>query len=370
MLQRGSHQLHRRRRLRGLRSGPLGADQSPVDLAGPARGVDCRAGQALRRARPRRRGTSRPRIGAAYVLTADQKHVVRASWGRVTDIPNAGYFDNAGSSAVATRDEYDVDRRRHLRDSAVRRRPARRCRRTQTRDPEKHQGYVQEWIVRLSDAAARRRDVRRQLCRSDLQGSSGQRRDQPDLRLDPSVATSCGAGWSTRRQNSITLSTNNTGTGSCINGLEFTATKQTQASQPASPPTRGPGTSSTVTGSRTIRPRSSSPTRFRTTAASARFAAAARTASATDTRNRSWQKHQFRAGVTWHAPWDLNVVDPADAAVGHPERTDRDDASPRRIRSTGPRRSSSTAAPCRIRSRRRRASPMRPEARASCGRPG
>ena len=26
-----------------------------------------------------------------------------------------------------------------------------------------------------------------------------------------------------------------------------------------------------------------------------------------DTRNRSWQKHQFRIGASWRAPWDLNL---------------------------------------------------------------
>ena len=79
------------------------------------------------------------------MLTSNQKHVIRGSWGRVTDIPNAGYFENVGSSAVATRDEYDVDLDGTF--ETVRETPASTLQSTnRTRDPEKHQGYVQEWI--------------------------------------------------------------------------------------------------------------------------------------------------------------------------------------------------------------------------------
>ena len=80
-----------------------------------------------------------PRIGASYVLTSNQKHVIRGSWGRVTDIPNGNYMENVGTSAVATRDEYDVDLDGTF--ETIRETPASTLQSTnKTRDPEKHQG--------------------------------------------------------------------------------------------------------------------------------------------------------------------------------------------------------------------------------------
>jgi hypothetical protein len=87
-----------------------------------------------------------PRVGGAYMLTKNQKHVIRASWGKVTDIPNASYFGNAGSNVAASRDVYDLNLNGSW--SAVFSTPASTALSTnKTIDTNRHQGFVGEWVV-------------------------------------------------------------------------------------------------------------------------------------------------------------------------------------------------------------------------------
>jgi hypothetical protein len=44
-----------------------------------------------------------------YVLTADNNNLLRASYGRVGDVPNANYVGTAGTAVAGIRDEYDND---------------------------------------------------------------------------------------------------------------------------------------------------------------------------------------------------------------------------------------------------------------------
>src|SRR6185295_5117787 len=39
-----------------------------------------------------------PRVGANYALTADSKNLLRASYGRVGDVPNSAYIGGAGTA--------------------------------------------------------------------------------------------------------------------------------------------------------------------------------------------------------------------------------------------------------------------------------
>ena len=50
-----------------------------------------------------------PRFGGTYVLTADNKNVVRANWGRVADLPQPGYLPTAGGNPVSFTDFFDND---------------------------------------------------------------------------------------------------------------------------------------------------------------------------------------------------------------------------------------------------------------------
>ncbi len=246
-----------------------------------------------------------PRIGAAYVLTADQKHVVRASWGRVTDIPNASYFDNAGNSSVATRDEYDVNRDGVF--ELVQRTPASTAiSANRTRDPDKHQGYVEEWIVgyrtQLPGAVA-----------VDASYIDRTYRDRPAsveinqvYEFDPSVGHVVWRGLVDPTQNSITLSTNNRWNWMVYHGLEFTLTKQTRQLNLIGTYTRVwdflDGTWQPNDPAAILQPDA-----FKNEGGIGTVRGGGTSSIGADTRNRSWQKHQFRVGASWRAPWDLNV---------------------------------------------------------------
>jgi hypothetical protein len=87
-----------------------------------------------------------PRVGAAYSLTADQRNVLRASWGRVYDIPNASYLGSAGSNRAGSREEFDLDLNGAF--ETVFTTPASSALSTNREiDPDRHQGFTDEWIV-------------------------------------------------------------------------------------------------------------------------------------------------------------------------------------------------------------------------------
>ncbi len=240
-----------------------------------------------------------PRIGATYVLTADQKHVVRASWGRVTDIPNAGYFENVGSNVVASRDEYDLDLDGVF--ETIRETPASTLQSTnKTLDPDKHQGYVQEWIT----------GYRTQLPGAvtiDASWVSRKYKDRPaTVEINQIYEDNVWRGLVDPTQNSITLATNNQWNWFDYSGLEFTVTKQTPAFNVITTYTRAwrhlAGTWQPNDPAAIIQPDT-----FPNDGGVGTVRGSGANSYATDTRNRSWQNHQYRAGVTWHAPWRLQV---------------------------------------------------------------
>lgn len=54
-------------------------------------------------------GSFNPRLGAAYALSAGNRDVVRASWGRINDLMYAQAAPNAAFATSGTVDEYDLD---------------------------------------------------------------------------------------------------------------------------------------------------------------------------------------------------------------------------------------------------------------------
>jgi hypothetical protein len=246
-----------------------------------------------------------PRIGVAYVLTSNQKHVVRASWGRVTDIPNAGYFDNVGSSTVATRDEYDLDGDGIF--ETIRSTPATTAlAANRTIDPDKHQGYAQEWIV----------GYRTQLpggVAFDASYVDRTYKDRPGsveinqiYEFDPSVGHDVWRGLVDPTQNNITSSTNNTWNWFVYHGLEFTLTKQAKGLNLLGTYTRVwdylDGTWQPNDPAAIIQPDS-----FPNEGGIGTVRGSGTNSYTTDTRNRSWQQHQLRLGASWQAPWHLNL---------------------------------------------------------------
>lgn len=240
-----------------------------------------------------------PRIGATYVLTGDQRHVVRASWGRVTDIPNASYFDNVGTSRVGLRDEYDVNLdgvfETVLTTPATSTRSA-----TLSIDPEKHQGYVQEWITGYRTQLPGAVTV-------DASYINRHYKDRPaTVELNQIYENGVWRGLVDPTQNSLTLSTNNHWNWFEYEALELTVTKQTPALQLIGTYTRAwdriAGTWQPNDPASIIQPDA-----FPNEGGIGTVRGSGSNSYTTDTRNRSWQNHQFRTGVTWNAPWNLRV---------------------------------------------------------------
>jgi hypothetical protein len=246
-----------------------------------------------------------PRIGAAYVLTADQKHVLRASWGRQTDIPNASYFDSAGNTRIATRDEYDVNGDGIF--ELVQSTPASTTlSATQTRDANKHQGYVQEWIVGYRTQLPGRVAFDASYVDRTYRDRPGSVEINQVYEFDPAVGHVVWRGLVDPTQNSITLSTNNSWNWFVYHGLEFTLTKQTKALNLLTTYTRvwdfADG------GWQPNDPASFlQPDAFPNEGGIGSVRGSGTNSIGADTRNRSWQKHQFRVGGSWRAPWGLNL---------------------------------------------------------------
>ena len=90
-----------------------------------------------------------PRVGGAYVLTRNQKNVVRASWTKITDITNASYLEASavgGTNSPTTVDTY-YNPNGTVFGSPVTVPGTSDQNSGRTFDPGRHQGYVREWLV-------------------------------------------------------------------------------------------------------------------------------------------------------------------------------------------------------------------------------
>ena len=89
-----------------------------------------------------------PRVAGTYVLTSNQRNVVRASWTKITDITNASYLGaNAvgGTNTPTSTTTYYNPNGSVLNSITTPGTSASASGRTF--DPDRHQGFVREWIV-------------------------------------------------------------------------------------------------------------------------------------------------------------------------------------------------------------------------------
>ncbi len=251
-----------------------------------------------------------PRVGGAYMLTKNQKNVVRASWGRVTDIPNASYFGSAGSSVAGTRDVYDLNLDGTW--GATFTTPANTAlAANRTIDPKRHQGFVEEWVA----------GYRTQLPGAvtfDASYINRAYKDRPaQIDINQVYNGNVWAGLVDPTQNNIYLITNNKWNWFVYRGIEFTATKQTSTVQFISTYTLAydhidgtwqpndpasfiqPGAFADDSGIGSVRGNNTN-------------------SLGADTRNRMWQHHQWRTGLTWSAPWKLRVANTFTMQSGTP----------------------------------------------------
>ena len=249
-----------------------------------------------------------PRVGATYVLTADEKNVVRANYGRVADFPQPGYLPSAGGTPIGQTEFYfNPDGTPFGAPQPI---PAPTLQNSnQIVDPNRHQPFIDEWIL----------GYRRQLPGQLSLDASFIRRyyeDRPaNVETNGIYTGGVFSGFKNVNQNQIYLVTNNTWNTMVYSGFEVSAAKRTSRLNLLAGYTRGfqhldgtwipndpasfiqPGAFPNDMGIGSIRGNEQSATNN-----------SGSLSGSADTRSPSWQKHAFRAGAAYNAPWDLTLA--------------------------------------------------------------
>jgi hypothetical protein len=260
-----------------------------------------------------------PRVGGAYVLTRNQKNVVRASWTKITDITNASYLGTAATSTVSTTDNY-YNPDGSLYSTIVT--PASTSSSLgKTFDPNRHQGYVREWLIGYRTQLPGELVI-------DASYIDREYRDRPAAIDTNQIYTTTAAGtvWSglvNPALNSTYYITNNKWNWFVYQGVEVTVSKQTKKVQLFSTYTYSPDH---LAGA--FQPNDPTaiiePTKFANNAGIGTVRGAANnnyggTNDWTgDTRNRMWQRNQSRTGITYRAPWGIRLSSTITAQSGTP----------------------------------------------------
>ncbi|MBI1872270.1 MAG: TonB-dependent receptor [Acidobacteria bacterium] len=240
-----------------------------------------------------------PRFGGTFMLTKDTKNIVRANWGRVADVPQPGYLPSAGGNPVGQTDYYDNDLDGVF-ETVFRTPPVTPENSDQVVDPKRHMDFIDEAIV----------GYRRQLPRQVSVDISFVRRyykDRPArVEINRIIDGVTFKGYKNEAQNDIFLVTNNEWNTQVYSGLEFTVAKRTKKLNVLGGYTRGwqhldgtwiPGDPASYiqpaafpndTGIGTIRGNETNSL-----------------SGTADGRSPSWQKHAFRVGGAYNAPWKL-----------------------------------------------------------------
>ena len=250
-----------------------------------------------------------PRVGGTYVLDADQKDIVHASWGRVGDVPNSAYLDptspggttGGGTSKLAFRDEYStsID---GVFDRVLQTPAAPRTNPNLRTDPNRRWPFVDELIA----------GYRRQLPGQVSVDVSFLRRDyksRPALvEVNGIYDNDVFRGYRDESLNDIFLLTDNQWNWFIYQGLELTAAKRTTKAQLITTYTRAwqhvGGTWQPNDPASFIQPDAFPNDRGLGTIRGAGTNSLSGTA---DTRNPMWEKHQFRTGLSYSAPWGIQL---------------------------------------------------------------
>ena len=256
-----------------------------------------------------------PRVGGAYVLTKNERNVVRASWTKITDITNASYLGTAANSTVTTTDTY------YNPDGSIYGSPIVTPGSTssllgKTFDPHRHQGYVREWLVGYRTQLPGELVI-------DASYIDREYRDRPaeyDTNQIYTTTASGGTVWSglvNPTLNNTYYVTNNKWNWFVYQGVEVTVSKQTSRLQLFSTYTYSPdhlgGTFQPNDPTGIIEP-----TKFANNAGIGSVRGYVTNDWTGDTRNRMWQRNQSRTGVTWRAPYKIRLSSTITAQSGTP----------------------------------------------------
>ena len=247
-----------------------------------------------------------PRIAGTYVLTKDQRNVVRASWTRITDITNASYLSASAvggtNTPTSTSIYYNPDGT--VLNTIVT--PGTTASATgRTFDPARHQGFVREWLV----------GYRAQLPHAftlDVSYIDREYRDRPaaiDTNQIYTTTSTGGTVWSglvNPALNNTYYLTNNHYNWLVYQGYEVTVTQQGKALGIFSTYTYSPdhmgGTWQPNDPASIIEPG-----KFADNNGIGSVRGYVTNSYTGDTRDRMWQRQDSRTGITWKAPWALRV---------------------------------------------------------------
>ncbi len=243
-----------------------------------------------------------PRFGATYVLTADQNNVIRASYGRVADLPQPAYLPSAGGNPVGSTDYYD-NNLDGIFETVIRNPPITPQNSDRRVDPKRHQPFIDEWTL----------GYRRQLPGQVTADASVIRRyykSRPALvEINRIVDGVTFKGYMNEALNDIFFVTNNTWNTQVYSGLEFVVAKRTSRLNLIAGYTRGfqhlDGTWTPGDPASFIQPDAFPNNRGIGTIRGFETNSLSGTG---DTRSPSWQKHAFRGGIAYNGPWDTVVA--------------------------------------------------------------
>jgi Carboxypeptidase regulatory-like domain/TonB-dependent Receptor Plug Domain len=254
-----------------------------------------------------------PRVGGAFVLTKDQRNVIRASWTKLTDITNASYIGTAATSTVTTTDTY-YNKNGTVANTIVT--PGSTSSFLgKTFDPNRHQGFVREWLVGY---------------RTQLKGGvvidasyiDREYRDRP-AQIDTNqiyTTTANGTVWSGLVNPALTNTyyiTNNTYNWFVYQGYEVTVSKQATKLQLFGTYTYSPD--HLAGGFQPNDPTAIiEPTKFANNAGLGSVRGNVTNDWTGDTRDRMWQRNQARVGSTYRAPWGVRLSSTITAQSGTP----------------------------------------------------
>jgi hypothetical protein len=255
-----------------------------------------------------------PRVGGAYVLTSNQRNVVRASWTKITDITNASYLGTAATSTVTTTDTY------YNPDGSIFGTPITTPGSTssflgKSFDPHRHQEYVREWLVGYRTQLKGEVTV-------DVSYIDREYRDRPtEYDTNQIYSTTNGqtawGGLVNPALNNTYYVTNDRWNWFVYQGIEVTVSKQTNPLQLFSTYTYSPDH---LAG--TFQPNDPTaivePTKFANNAGIGSVRGYVTNDWTGDTRNRMWQRNQSRTGVTWNGPWKTRLSTVFTAQSGTP----------------------------------------------------
>ena len=240
-----------------------------------------------------------PRLGVNYALTADHRNLLRASYGRVGDVPNANYVGNAGSTVAGIRDEYDNDLNGTF--ETVFETPASTAVSQDRRfDPNRRWPWVDEYLVGY------RRQLPGQLT-FDVSFIDRQYKHRPAVvEVNGIYDGGVFRGYRDESQNDIFQVTSNRWNWFVYRGIEFDVTKRTRTMQLIANYTRAwqhlAGSWQPNDPASFIQPEAFANNRG---IGSVRGNVTNSLSGTADTRNPMWEKDQLRLGVVYFAPWSL-----------------------------------------------------------------